>query len=85
MRYNDRIKFNPTIRGACALSLMCLIGLVCLAACSQPMPRPGNPSPLSSPLVTFKSPAALPVAVAPTFQLTVLHTNDTWGYLLPCG
>jgi len=19
------------------------------------------------------------------FHLTVLHTNDTWGYLLPCG
>ena len=40
------------------------------------------------------APAALPVQPAPgtssvptpqPFQLTLLHTNDTWGYLLPCG
>jgi 2',3'-cyclic-nucleotide 2'-phosphodiesterase (5'-nucleotidase family) len=33
-------------------------------------------SPVASPAVTL-SPAS--------FQLTVLHTNDTWGYLFPCG
>jgi 2',3'-cyclic-nucleotide 2'-phosphodiesterase (5'-nucleotidase family) len=38
---------------------------------------------------------SVPVATAPLAQpprvtpkpldLTILHTNDTWGYLLPCG
>ena len=37
------------------------------------------------------APAGAPVAdQAPTrtdgpLHLTLLHTNDTWGYLLPCG
>ncbi len=22
---------------------------------------------------------------APSMELVVLHTNDTWGYVLPCG
>ncbi|MCX6029121.1 MAG: hypothetical protein NT169_07435 [Chloroflexi bacterium] len=34
--------------------------------------------------------ASVPVAQPPTatpkpLDLTILHTNDTWGYLLPCG
>lgn len=66
------------------------IGLVGLTACTQPAPAPVNPSPLSSPLGVLKSPLTLPTAAAtrqtiPTFSLTVLHTNDTWGYLVPCG
>jgi hypothetical protein len=24
-------------------------------------------------------------AVGTTFQLSLVHTNDTWGYLAPCG
>jgi hypothetical protein len=31
---------------------------------------------------------ARPPTVTPTpspLQLTIIHTNDTWGYLLPCG
>ena len=27
----------------------------------------------------------LPDAEKADIQLTILHTNDTWGYLLPCG
>ena len=37
-------------------------------------------------------PTAQPLSSAPTARsasaevtLTLLHTNDTWGYLLPCG
>ena len=61
----------------------------------------GKPSPSSSPLtrlspLTAASPVATPrSATSPVatahpassapFQLTVLHTNDTWGYLVPCG
>jgi hypothetical protein len=41
-------------------------------------------SPLPSPVVSL--PTALPPpAQADGLQVTVLHTNDTWGYLLPCG
>lgn len=31
------------------------------------------------------APGASPVLVPQPFQLTLLHTNDTWGYLIPCG
>ena len=32
------------------------------------------------------APIARPPAAAPKpLDLTILHTNDTWGYLLPCG
>jgi len=66
------------------LALATIVGLTCLTACSQPAPKPGHPSPLASP---DKSPVASPaVTLSPaSFQLTVLHTNDTWGYLFPCG
>ena len=40
------------------------------------MPAAG---PASSPL----SPAG--TAAPQPFQLTLVHSNDTWGYLLPCG
>jgi 2',3'-cyclic-nucleotide 2'-phosphodiesterase (5'-nucleotidase family) len=66
------------------LALATIVGLACLTACSQPAPKPGHPSPLASPA---KSPVASPAVTLPpaSFQLTVLHTNDTWGYLFPCG
>jgi 2',3'-cyclic-nucleotide 2'-phosphodiesterase (5'-nucleotidase family) len=35
--------------------------------------------PASSPLSPVATPAPQP------FQLTLVHSNDTWGYLLPCG
>ncbi len=35
-----------------------------------------------SPLAPVSPPAAPGAA---ELRLTVLHTNDTWGYLLPCG
>ena len=66
------------------------IGLAGLTACTQPAPTPVNPSPLTSPLGALKSPLTRPTAPASrqpdyAFSLTVLHTNDTWGYLVPCG
>jgi hypothetical protein len=54
---------------------------------------PNAPQPVETP-PTMASPLPSPtIDVLPTlstgpsspFQLTVLHTNDTWGYLLPCG
>jgi 2',3'-cyclic-nucleotide 2'-phosphodiesterase (5'-nucleotidase family) len=38
---------------------------------------------LKSPLTQPTAPAAR--QTISTFSLTVLHTNDTWGYLVPCG
>jgi hypothetical protein len=51
-------------------------------------------SPLPSPTAVPELPVATPSPTAPSltrpigpddFQVTVLHTNDTWGYLNPCG
>jgi 2',3'-cyclic-nucleotide 2'-phosphodiesterase (5'-nucleotidase family) len=60
------------------LVFLSLPGLV--AGCMPPMAAPGRPGPLASPL---NAPA--PTATAGPLQLTILHTNDTWGYFLPCG
>jgi hypothetical protein len=58
----------------------------------SPLAVPGSalqppPSVSDSPLpptasVILPHPDAVPSA---DIQLTVLHTNDTWGYLMPCG
>ena len=40
-------------------------------------------SPLPSPTIDVLP--TLTAGPSSTLQLTVLHTNDTWGYLLPCG
>jgi len=68
--------------------LALVVGVALLVSCAV---ESSKPSPSSSPL-TRASPltAASPVATArpassAPFQLTVLHTNDTWGYLVPCG
>ena len=53
------------------------------ASLTSPLPADLN-SPLPSPVVSLP-PAPLSPANVDDFQLTVLHTNDTWGYLLPCG
>jgi len=45
------------------------------AATSLPTPT-STPTPPPSP-----SPTSEPSA----FELTILHTNDTWGYVYPCG
>ena len=88
---------NPINRPYVRFTFLCLsmavvlgIGLAGLTACSQPVPTLVDPSPLSSPLGVLKSPLTQPTAPAArqtisTLSLTVLHTNDTWGYLVPCG
>ena len=47
----------------------------------QPVPAPPDSA---LPPATDPGPA-LPTTSEDDFHLTVLHTNDTWGYLLPCG
>ncbi len=57
-------------------------------AATSPLAAPSQlTSPLSANLASPLPTQAPPTAEAPatSFELTVLHTNDTWGYLLPCG
>lgn len=54
-------------------------------ALSSPLP---SPTALPESTVAHPSPTEPPQkqpAGADRFQVTVLHTNDTWGYLNPCG
>jgi 2',3'-cyclic-nucleotide 2'-phosphodiesterase (5'-nucleotidase family) len=74
-----------------------LLALVALGLCYLTMSgrpetesdeSPPASSPLSSPLpadLASPLPTQAPLTAEATFELTVLHTNDTWGYLLPCG
>ena len=48
----------------------------------SPLP-PALDSPLPTPV--FAAVSETDTAPVDGFRLTVLHTNDTWGYLLPCG
>jgi hypothetical protein len=77
------------------LTLVVGVALVgCAVGSSKPSPS-SSPLTRASPLTAASSvatprPANSPVATAPSassapLQLTVLHTNDTWGYLVPCG
>ena len=56
-------------------------------------------TPMPAPVPTTVAATSTPVAAAPTptptipptptpaspITLTILHTNDTWGYVRPCG
>jgi len=52
------------------------------ASFASPLPA-GLNSPLPSPSPLPPTPPS--PAEVDGFQLTVLHSNDTWGYLVPCG
>jgi hypothetical protein len=46
------------------------------------------PTPVSSPTASPSSTvfqAASLAETSATFTLTIVHSNDTWGYTLPCG
>jgi hypothetical protein len=58
----------------CLAALTTLIVAVILMSGCQPLPAPSALSPLV-PSPAAKSPPSL----------TIVHSNDTWGYLTPCG
>ncbi len=68
---------EPASRPAHFLTALAAAGmwLVFLAASCAPLPAAAPTEPL---------PTASPAGREPLI-LTVLHTNDTWGYLTPCG
>lgn len=74
----------PRWLGAGSLVLL-IAGLMLLAAGCRAEIEPARlpVSPLSAARVSPL--AATPAPTPPPLDLTVLHTNDTWGYLLPCG
>lgn len=63
-------------RGAWAAGV--LVVLIMLAGCA---PVPVRTTTATSPL----SPLAVPTAQAGPLALTILHSNDTWGYVDACG
>jgi len=53
--------------------LVVLVASAVLSAGCVPLPRLDAVSPL------------VPPSADDSLDLTIVHTNDTWGYLLPCG
>lgn len=50
----------------------------------QPNARPSAQPPSGTPTLVVKTPTVIPKAEADLI-LNIVHTNDTWGYLDPCG
>lgn len=53
-----------------------------------PTPRPTSTAtavPSPTPLPETPTVTPTPTPAAEPFTLTLLHTNDTWGYTQPCG
>ncbi|PKO22723.1 MAG: hypothetical protein CVU38_07790 [Chloroflexi bacterium HGW-Chloroflexi-1] len=57
-----------------------LLALLLLALAASCMPVTS----LDGPIPPTAAPAPRPTPAEP-LALTLLHTNDTWGYLSPCG
>jgi 2',3'-cyclic-nucleotide 2'-phosphodiesterase (5'-nucleotidase family) len=76
----------PRKRDLFLIGFFMLVGLA-LSGCSAIMSTP-TPTPTSMPTKTSTpTPTSTPTST-PTpqpLELTVLHTNDTWGYSEPCG
>jgi len=66
------------------VGFLMLIGLA-LVGCSGVTSTP-TPSPTSTPTkAPTPVPRPSPIPTPQPIELTVLHTNDTWGYSEPCG
>jgi len=76
---NPRFSAHPRLLG-----FFTLIGLA-LSSCSGIMATP-TPTPTSTPTKTpTPIPTSTPTPTPQPIELTVMHTNDTWGYSEPCG
>ena len=58
--------------------LFLALTLLAVASACMPASTPDRPLPPTA------APAPRPTPAEP-LTLTLLHTNDTWGYLWPCG
>lgn len=74
---------------AAATVLSWLVLLMLVAGCTvqtpAPVPLPSAAPGRSAPPAPASAPPEPQAAGGFPFKLILLHTNDTWGYLLPCG
>ena len=56
---------------------------------STPTPMPATVAPVTATSTPIPTPtpttAPIPTPTPQPVTLTILHTNDTWGYVQPCG
>ncbi len=80
---HNRLRQNP-VGWPRAFLILIVVALAGLTGCQPPSVAEQtvvSPTVTTSPTVT---PPPTPTPLSP-LELTVLHTNDTWGYLSPCG
>lgn len=81
---------NYSRRKALLLLLPWIALALAMGGCARPVPSLSPPS-ASTATLTSSLPLAHPPTPTPTpansprIELVILHTNDTWGYILPCG
>ncbi len=51
----------------------------------QPTPTPTSLATATRPASPTPSPTASRVAASTPLELAIVHSNDTWGYVQPCG
>jgi len=79
-----------TIRRSATIWVVISLLLVLSAGCTPPLasPQPEHPAPpAESGGPSSGDPDEQSTWVSPgtNLSLTILHTADTWGYVLPCG
>jgi hypothetical protein len=93
-RPSPTVTLSSPLTSALSSPLTSALSSPLTSALSSPLSAaPNSPQPVETLTATVSplpSPTrdALPTVTpgpSTSFQLTVLHTNDTWGYLLPCG
>lgn len=81
--------YRKTDRLLIAAAFAFLVGLaLLLTGCgsSGGTARSSIPSPTKPPTSTpLPSPTPSPTPPPPPISITLVHSNDTWGYTLPCG
>jgi hypothetical protein len=61
------------------------------SATATPIPATASPIPTvtidPTPVVPTATPTTAPAAAPPgeAIEIAIVHSNDTWGYVLPCG
>lgn len=76
---------SPVIAMAVGVFVLAAVGVMLWRAFSLPA---GGEAPAPAPTPAEQGQIARPPTVSPTRSALVLgiaHTNDTWGYLFPCG
>ena len=79
-------RYPMTMRKSLALVALLAVSALSLSGCSAGNPAAISPSAGLAPEVTPLAPR--PATVAParkTIELTILHTNDSRGFVDPCG